>query len=53
MSTQTIEQTGKIWKAAALIGIILMIGAIWYLPLFLIGAALTLIAVVGGWWFHG
>lgn len=67
--TQTIEATGKIWKAAQAIGVLLVVvGATWFFiaaglesgggaaagaAIGGIGLAGYLTGRVGAWWFHG
>lgn len=64
----TTQQTGKGWKAAQLTGAAMMLaglvgcmatmggdasGALWGLPLFLLGALVWIGARLGAWWHHG
>lgn len=64
----TTQQTGKGWKAAQLVGAVMMLagvvsclgvrdeaatGMIWGTPLFLVGALVWIAARIGAWWHHG
>lgn len=57
----TIQQTSKGWKAAQLIGVVLMCVAVvgfvsragWAAPLGLLGVVLYAGGRVGAWWHHG
>jgi hypothetical protein len=59
--TQTIEKTGKTWKAGQLVGGLIMIVALASCvssqegggDLFVLGIIVWLGSRIGGWWYHG
>ena len=56
MSVQTIEQTGKTWKALRVFSFVVMGSSFfwgaWGLPVFVLGGALYFFARMMAWWRH-